>query len=79
MGFIRIFWKKEIQEAFSPKLALRGKSSIKAQLCSDDSFLSENPDEPHNFTNLIFMRSLQHYFFQKSIFCFDHNANNNKW
>ena len=68
MGFIRIFWKKEIHEAFLPKLALRGKSSIKAQLCSDDSFLSENPDEPHNFTNLIFMRLLQHSIFLKRAF-----------
>ena len=39
MGFVRIFWKKHIQEAFLPKTSIVGQivSEILAQLCSDDS------------------------------------------
>ena len=39
MGFVRIFWKNNIQEAYLPKPSIVGKivSEILAQLCSDDS------------------------------------------
>ena len=39
MGFVRIFWKKNIQEAFLPKTSIVGQIvfEILAQSCSDDS------------------------------------------
>ena len=39
MGFVRIAWKNNIQEAYSPKTSIVGQivSEILAQLCSDDS------------------------------------------
>ena len=39
MGFVRIFWKNNIQEAYLPKTSISGQivSEILAQLCSDDS------------------------------------------
>ena len=39
MGFVAIFWKKNIQEAYLPKSSIVGQivSEILAQLCSDDS------------------------------------------
>ena len=39
MGFARIFWKSNIQEAYLPKTSISGQivSEILAQLCSDDS------------------------------------------
>ena len=39
MGFVRIFWKNNIQEAYLPKTSIVGQivSEILAQLCSDDS------------------------------------------
>ena len=38
LGFVRIFWKNNIQEAYFPKTSLVGQivSVIMAQLCSDD-------------------------------------------
>ena len=41
MGFVRIFWKKNIQEAFLPKTSIVGQIvfEILAQLCSDDSIV----------------------------------------
>ena len=39
MGFVRIAWKNNIQEAYLPKTSIVGQivSEILAQLCSDDS------------------------------------------
>ena len=39
MGFVRIFWKKNIQEAFLLKTSFVGQIvwEVLAQLCSDDS------------------------------------------
>ena len=39
MGFIRIFWKNNIQEVYLPKTSISGQivSEILAQLCSNDS------------------------------------------
>ena len=39
MGFVWIFWKKNIQETYFPKTSIVGQivSEILAQLCSDDS------------------------------------------
>ena len=39
MGFVRIFWKNNIQQAYLPKTSISGQiaSDILAQLCSDDS------------------------------------------
>ena len=39
MGFVRIFWKENIQEALLPKTSIMGQivSEILAQLYSDDS------------------------------------------
>ena len=39
MGFVRIFWKNNIQEAYLPKTSISGQivSEILAQLCSNDS------------------------------------------
>ena len=39
MGFVRIFWKNNIQEAYLPKISISGQivSEILAQLCSDNS------------------------------------------
>ena len=39
MGFVKIFWKNNIQEAYLPKTSISGQivSEILAQLCSDDS------------------------------------------
>ena len=44
MRFVRIFWKKKIQEAYLPKTSIVGQnvSEILAQLCSDDS-MHTNP------------------------------------
>ena len=39
MGFVGIFWKNKIQEAYLPKTSISGQivSEILAQLCSNDS------------------------------------------
>ena len=39
MGFVRIFWKNNVQEAYLPKINISGQivSEILAQLCSDNS------------------------------------------
>ena len=39
MGFVRIFWKNNIQEVYLPKTSISGQivSEILAQLCSNDS------------------------------------------
>ena len=39
MGFVKIFWKKNVQDAYLPKISILGQivSEILAQLCSDDS------------------------------------------
>ena len=39
MGFVRIFGKNNIQEAYLPKISISGQivSEILAQLCSDNS------------------------------------------
>ena len=39
MGFVKIFWKSNVQDAYSPKISNLGLivSEILAQLCSDDS------------------------------------------
>ena len=39
MGFVKLFWKKNVQDAYSPKISNLGQivSEILAQLCSDDS------------------------------------------
>ena len=39
MGFVGIFWKNNIQEAYLPKTSIVGQvvSEILAPLCSDDS------------------------------------------
>ena len=48
MGFVKIFWKKNIQEAYLPKTNILGQivSEILAQLCSDDS-------RSHHFCDVI--------------------------
>ena len=42
MGFVRIFWKNNIQQAYLSKLSISGQivSEILAQLCSEDSYKS---------------------------------------
>ena len=39
MGFVRIFWKNNVQEAYLPKINISGQivSEMLAQLCSDNS------------------------------------------
>ena len=39
MGFVRIFWKKNVQEAYLPKMSISGQivSEIVAQLYSENS------------------------------------------
>ena len=39
MGFVRIFWKNDVQEAYLPKMSIWGKiaSEIVAQLYSENS------------------------------------------
>ena len=39
MGFVRIFWKNNVQEAFLPRLSISGQvvPEIIAQLCSENS------------------------------------------
>ena len=39
MGFVKIFWKNNVQDAYSPKISNSGQivSEILAQICSDDS------------------------------------------
>ena len=39
MGFAIIFWKKNVQDAYLPKISISGQivSQVLAQLCSDDS------------------------------------------
>ena len=39
MGFVRIFWKNNVQEAYLPKMSISGKivSEIVAQLCLANS------------------------------------------
>ena len=39
MGFFRIFWKKNIREAYLPKISIVGQIVLEmlAQLCSGDS------------------------------------------
>ena len=52
MGFVRIFWKNNVQEAYLPKMSISGQivSEIVAQLCLENSiqtllnFLGVDPD-----------------------------------
>ena len=39
MGFVKLFWKNNVQDAYSPKISNSGQivSEILAQLCCDDS------------------------------------------
>ena len=39
MGFVKIYWKNNVQDAYLPKTSFVGQivSEILAQLCSDDS------------------------------------------
>ena len=39
MGFVRIFWKNDVQEAYLPKMSILGQivSEIVAQLCLENS------------------------------------------
>ena len=39
MGFVKIFWKNNVQEAYLPKMSSFGQivSEILAQLCTDNS------------------------------------------
>ena len=39
MGFVRIFWKNNVQEAYLPKISISGQivSEIVAQLCLENS------------------------------------------
>ena len=39
MGFVKIFWKNNVQDAYLPKISILGQiiSEILAQLCRDDS------------------------------------------
>ena len=39
MGFVKIYWKNNVQDAYLPKTSIVGQivSEILAQLCSDDS------------------------------------------
>ena len=39
MGFVNIFWKNNVQDAYMPKISISGQivSEILVQLCSDDS------------------------------------------
>ena len=39
MGFVRIFWKNHVQEAYLPKMSISGQivSEIVAQLCLENS------------------------------------------
>ena len=68
MGFVRIFWKNNVQEAYLPKMSISGQivSEIVAQLCLENSIQTllnffgvdpEYPDKSHNFRNFIFMTS----------------------
>ena len=42
MGFVRIFWKNNFQEAYLPKMSISGQivSEIVAQLCLENSIQS---------------------------------------
>ena len=62
MGFVRIFWKNNIQEAYLPKTSIVGQvvGEILAPLCSDDSMqmtqvqfrrIRMEPSE-HNWANI---------------------------
>ena len=52
MGFVRIFWKNNVQEAYLPKMSISGQivSEIVAQLCLENSiqtllnFFGVDPD-----------------------------------
>ena len=39
MGFVKIFWKSNVQEAYLPKMSISGQivCEILAQLCTDNS------------------------------------------
>ena len=39
MGFVRIFWKNNVQEAYLPKMSISGQivSEVVAQLCLENS------------------------------------------
>ena len=39
MGFVKIYWKNNVQDTYLPKTSIVGQivSEILAQLCSDDS------------------------------------------
>ena len=39
MGFVKIFWKNNVQDTYLSKISISGQivSEILAQLCSDDS------------------------------------------
>ena len=62
MGFVRIFWEENIQEAYLPKTSISGQivSEILAQLYSDDSMqiLSSKFDSVHNFRNRVKFRRI---------------------
>ena len=53
MGFVRIFWKNNVQEAYMPKMSISGQivSEIVAQLCLENSiqtllnFLGRPPEK----------------------------------
>ena len=45
MGFVKIFWKNNVQDAYLPKTGISGQivSEILAQLCSDTICLEFDP------------------------------------
>ena len=45
MGFVKIFWKNNVQDAYSPKISNSGQivSEILAKLCCDDARAFSRP------------------------------------
>ena len=44
MGYVRIFWKNNVQEAYFPKMSISGQiiSEIVAQLCLENSIQTKS-------------------------------------
>ena len=66
MGFVRIFWKNNVQEAYLPKMSISGQivSEIVAQLCLENSIqtllnLFRAPQSNFNIQRFIFRNKYQ--------------------